>query len=373
MRRAFVHIGTPRTGTTTLQRVLFSHRAELAGAGILYPNLTPSRAAEPHLSHQHLGEALAGRRAAADRIELLTLLDGRLAETTCDTVILSYEALCLMPAAVGAPKLLCDLFSRHGIAVHPVLTVKPQVEYLNSTYTWRMQFLREARLFPDFFSRHLEARDLDYARLVAPWCAASGQPAIAVPVRDARDGRPLIGRVFAALGLEDRTASIVNENNLALVENRSPGALAIEVCRRLRLGGADLALGGTARDATRLVEREARSRGWDGVAFMGHDEPLRARAAARWSDSNERFARQVWNAGWTECVAPEPARPMNEIARSPFSADAEAAIRSILQLCCDSRGIRLHGAARSRALRAAVVPMSAFSHLHRQARLFLRG
>jgi hypothetical protein len=372
MRRAFIHIGTPRTGTTTLQRVLFSHRAELADAGVLYPDLTPSSAGEPHLSHQHLGEALAGRRAAADRAELLGKLDRSLAATKCDTVILSYEALCLVPPAAGAPQRLCEIFARHGIGVQPVLTVKPQIEYLNSTYTWRMQFLREGRMFPDFLARHLGSRDFDYAGLIAPWCAASGRTAIAIPVRDMRDGRPLIGRVFAALGLEGRTASLANESNLALVENRSPGPVAIEVCRRLRLGGAALALGRAARDATRVVEAEARAQGYDKVAFMGHDERLRAQAAARWRDANDVFARQVWNAGWADCVAPEPERPMNEIARLPCSAETDAAVQSILQSCCAARGIRLRRPAMARAMHATAMPVAALDQLRKQFRLLIR-
>jgi hypothetical protein len=35
--KVIVHIGTPKTGTTYLQDVLFRNQRRLAGAGILYP------------------------------------------------------------------------------------------------------------------------------------------------------------------------------------------------------------------------------------------------------------------------------------------------------------------------------------------------
>jgi hypothetical protein len=38
-RRVFIHIGAPKTGTTYLQRALYAKREQLAGDGVLYPQL----------------------------------------------------------------------------------------------------------------------------------------------------------------------------------------------------------------------------------------------------------------------------------------------------------------------------------------------
>ncbi len=43
-RRAFVHIGLPKTGTTYLQAVLAHHRDALRESGVLYPFVRPQAA-----------------------------------------------------------------------------------------------------------------------------------------------------------------------------------------------------------------------------------------------------------------------------------------------------------------------------------------
>jgi hypothetical protein len=340
MRRAFVHIGTPRTGTTSLQRVLTRHRAALAEAGVLYPDLTPRSAAEPHLSHQHLGEALAGRRPAREKRELLDRLDAALAETACDVAVISYESLCLIPASRGAPEILRAALARRGFAMTVVMTVKPQIEQLNSIYTWRMQFLREARGFAAFARVFEGARELDYGALLAPWRAAA-EGAIGVPVRDATDARPLLTRVFAAMGLAERAAFAMGAEDAAVVENRSPGPVAVEVCRRLRAGGAALALGGKARATTREVELAVVAAGWDAASFVGPDAAVRARVAARWREANDRFAREVWGADWGARVAEAPTRAVNEIFGSAGAGAAEDVVRRVLAEACAGAGVRL--------------------------------
>jgi hypothetical protein len=371
MRRAIVHIGTPRTGTTTLQRILFTRRDDLLRAGILYPDLTPASAAEPHLSHQHLGEALAGRRPARERRELLQRLDTLLGATRWDTLILSYEALCLIPPSFGAARTLAALFARRGVAMETAMTVKPQAEYLNSTYTWRMQFLRESRMFPDFLRAELGARTFDYGRLLAPWREASGGRATVVPVRDAGDDRPLVARMFAALGLAEPLAGVVGRADLGLVENRSPGPLAIEICRRLRAGGAVPPPGVAARDVTRAVEREARARG-EGAAFIGTDAALRARVEARWHAANERFAETSWGTRWAARVASAPAGAMNEIARLPSVAATEAKVGEIMEICRAEFGLVPRGRGMARLRDAGEWPAAALRHLHRRLRLPIR-
>ena len=129
MRRAIVHIGTPRTGTTTLQHILTRLRPALAGAGVLYPDLTPSSATVPHLSHQYLGEALDGRRPRRDRAELLADLAAQARATPCDILLLSYEGLCQAPPALRVPHTLAALLRDAGFAMEAVMTVKPQAEY----------------------------------------------------------------------------------------------------------------------------------------------------------------------------------------------------------------------------------------------------
>ena len=365
MRRAIVHIGMPRTGTTTLQRVLTSLRPELGRAGVLYPELTPRSAAEPHLSHQHLGEALDGRRPSRERQELLTQLAGQLAATAAETVLLSYEGLCLIPPGLGVPRMLASLFARHGFAMEVLATVKPQGEFTNSTYTWRTQFLREHRTFQAYFQAEGGSPVLDYHRLFAPWRAACDGSMTVTPLRDMRSGQPLIARVMADLGLHEVVGPMFSLTDLALVENRSPGPVAVEVARRLRMGGAHLRLRHPRREVTRFVERSASLGGLDAIPFRALDPASRARDAARWRPSNDRFAQGVWCGPWASRVADAPAAPVNEIAQSAPDPALLAQVDRILGETCEAFQIRL-GHTPGVALRTMAGEVSA--RLYRQFR-----
>lgn len=352
-----MHAGTPRTGTTSLQHVLSRLRPELLAAGVLYPELTPRSADAAHLSHQHLGEALDGRRPRAERTELLASLSAQVASTDADVVLLSYESLCLLPPRLGVPSMLAALFARHGFAMEVLATVKPQAAQLNSSYTWRMQFLRERRVFRDYARAAVGSGALDLARLFEPWRAACDGRVRAVPVRDHRSSRPLVERVLAELDLP-AAAALLGESDGTLVENRSPGAVAVEAMRRLRLGGAHLAAGRAAREVTRFVEQSAAERGLNASPFKGPDAGTREQARARWAGSNERFARAVWGEAWAARVADEPDAAPNEVASMADAGDAGRAAGEIAREACARFGITLHdgpawGARLGHALRHA--------------------
>lgn len=329
MRRAIVHIGLPRTGTTSFQRLLDLRRAELARIGILYPDLTPASATERHLSHQHLGEALDGRRPPRERDLLLGLLEDQLADA--EVVLLSYEGLCLMPLWRFGPRRLAQLFARHGFAMEVLATVKPQAELLNSTYTWRMQFLREGRSFDDFFRGELASRKIDMARLIGRWLPAAEGRATLVPVRDRASDAPLVPRIWRALEL-DRVVPLFSDGELAVRENASPGPLAIAVDRRLYRLGTHRRLGVRTREATRLVELLAREAGHDAARFNGLDPVRRVRAEAYWRPANDRLAQRVWGTSWADRVAEETPAPVNELSAEEAGGEtADAIVAEVLR------------------------------------------
>ena len=351
MRRAIVHIGTPRTGTTSLQHILSRLRPALGAAGIWYPDLTPASAAAPHLSHQHLGEALDGRRPPRERAELLGRLAAGLRDTPCDVVLLSYEGLCGTPPALGAARTLASLFAAHGFAMETLVTVKPQSEYLNSLYTWRSQFLREGRTFPAFAAAWIGTARLDLARMAAPWQKASAGRLHVVPVRDRCSGQPLAERTLAEVGLLDRIAPLLTAADAGLAENRSPGPAAVEVLRRLHQGGGHRLLGPRAREASRHVEAAARSLGAAG--FQGVTPALHAEAAARWQASNDALALLAWGAAWADRVAEPPPPPVNEVAAQPPDPALEAQLAAILDDTCARFGLILRHGWSARAHAAA--------------------
>lgn len=335
MRRAIVHIGMPRTASTTVQHILARLRPELAEAGILYPDLTPGSAAhEPHISHQHFGEALDGRRPRREAEELLQRLSAELDRTDADVVLLSYEDFIQQKKAPQISRLLRSAFDRHGFRMEAVVVAKPQSELLNSIYSHRMQLMREKRAFADFATLFERSGRFAYCELIEPWLAACEGRVRAIPLRDRRSPAPIVDRFMAELGLSDRVAPLLGADDLARVENRSPGPVAVEVSRRLRSMRVHARVRVRPREMMRFVERAALERGFDGVPFKGVGPELRARMNALFAETNGRFATALWGQPWSAVVAPEPGHPVNEIAGRPVEPAIERHVDAILRDAC---------------------------------------
>lgn len=340
MRRAVVHIGMPRTGSTTVQHILARLRPELARSGILYPDLTPTSAARmSHISHQHLGEALDGRRPRAERRELLQRLSEDLARVDADTVLLSYEDFCQQKQAPRIAETLRAAFAARGFAMEAVVAVKPQSEHLNSLYAHRMQLMRERRPFAAFAAMSETAGRFGYHALMLPWLAACEGRVRAVPLRDRRDAAPLIERFLGELALADRVMPLLRADDPARVENRSPGPVAVEVSRRLRIMRVHARVQVRPREMMRFVEAAARERGFDALPFRGVTPALRTRMEDRHGPTNERFAQALWGQPWSAVVASGPDGPVNEIAVRPPDPATGAEIEAILLAACRQFGV----------------------------------
>src|SRR3954449_4869255 len=89
MRRCFLHIGTPKTGTSSLQAILSTHQDELRQHGFLYP-----RAGRvPMGAHHNISMELSGARRFRSEFgtieDLLSEIDG-----TRNDIVLSSEGFC---------------------------------------------------------------------------------------------------------------------------------------------------------------------------------------------------------------------------------------------------------------------------------------
>ncbi|WP_336486873.1 hypothetical protein [Methylobacterium nigriterrae] len=317
----------PRTGSTSFQAVLTSLRPRLGATGILYPALAPPGGPEGQdVNHQPLGEALDGRRPAAERTESLARLGRILAETEADTVILSYEDFAVQKPGFAIPQVFHDLFRSRGFALEVAMVVKPPFEQLNSAYAHRAQLVLETRSFRDFARRHWRSGRLDYAGLIEPWRRAADGRVTAIPLRDARSEAPLLQRIVRDLGLEDRLGPLMSEETRRLVTNRSSGPLAVEAARRLRRLRVHRQFRGHSRHIGHVLDDAAWRRGLDPEPFRGDAPEMSARIEARCAASNDRFARALWGAPWASVVRDAPRRPPNELATRTIPPETEAQI-----------------------------------------------
>jgi len=307
--------------------------------GILYPELTPRSASTPHLSHQYLGEALDGRRSRRERAELLSLLAEALGPTDIDVVILSYEGLCLLPSFYGVPAIFAELFARHGFKFEVLLTVRSQAAYAQSQYLWRCQFLREKRAFSEAFSHDLPQRRYDYSAILNDWSRPNPDRFHVVPVHDRTSTEPLAERIFAQLGLSERTKQIMSAEELSRMENRSPGPVTVEVSRRVRTRSLLSIEQDRAIAVTNFIQGEARLRGLDSEPFQGLNEEMIATVSTKFAVSNDKFAQRVWGEAWSQRVAPLAVDEVNEFGARPAEPAVAQCLEEIANLACQKFGI----------------------------------
>lgn len=332
MRRAIVHIGMPRTGSTAFQEVLARLRPRLAAAGICYPNLAPPGApGSDDVNHYRLGQALDRRRGAAERREALARLDAILAATPADTVLLSYEDFSVQRPFWRVPEILSDLFARRGFALEAALVVKPQAEQLASAYALRAQVVAEGRTFRGFLRSEGGSRRYDYADRLEPWRRAAAGRVTALPYRDRRSDAPLLARLVDGLGLGERLAPLLGPADLAYRTNRSSGPVAVEASRRLYRLGVHRQVTGHRRLLGHVLDDWAWGRGLDAERFRGDAPEGLARVAARYAAGNARFAAACWGQSWDAVIAAAPAAPPNELAAGPVAPETEAAVEALVR------------------------------------------
>jgi hypothetical protein len=148
-QRVFLHIGSPKTGTTYLQEVLWSNRAALRAAGVLYPGDRPDAHFMSTLDlreltwHGHVDPAVAG---SWDR--LVTEV-----RNWPGTSIISHEMLgSAKPAAIKRA-----MQSLAGLEVHLVLTVRDLARQVPAV--WQEDVKNCGRLTYGEFTRSLRGLD----------------------------------------------------------------------------------------------------------------------------------------------------------------------------------------------------------------------
>jgi len=163
LRRIFLHIGQPKTATTTIQKFLAINRHELIKNGWLYPD-----AGRQYDAHHLLGNFFRARPlhwiGPADPQAVKVALLQEIDETGCDNIILSTESLYF----TERPDLFAEYLRDFDVTV--VMFLRRQDEWIESAY---QENLKNGKnwLDPEKFLVSQKV-SLDYAGRLNIWAAA---------------------------------------------------------------------------------------------------------------------------------------------------------------------------------------------------------
>ena len=313
MRRCILHIGTHKTGSTSLQRFFAANRRRLMRAGILYP------ISGAETAHHNLFRAAMGKHVRGLRPTTLDRLTRRLSRWD-DVALVSSELLSTVGPKDEAARKIVRAIRAAGFEPEIVLFVRPQPRLFNSLYTQRVKTLSEARLFVDYATQLAARRAFDFNAIVAPWEAAGVARVIAIPFTPAVLAPGIEAAFFDVADLSDRLIRLPHLRPLRSV-NPAIGPLTVEACRRVAAEEALYRSQVLHRSARRFLQRQANRRGWNAVGFAGLTDTLAATLHERYAEPNDAFSARYWGRAWDEVFAGDD-RP---VAPNVFDAAANPA------------------------------------------------
>jgi hypothetical protein len=298
MRRAVIHIGAIKTGSTTIQRALAGHRADLLAAGVAYAQ---APGAENHLAlavhavpdavrdlWQHVAmdgdtDAFRARLEAALASEIAAL------PPAVRTVIFSNEHCQAKIERREEVERLRALLAPHFAEFRIVLYIRRQDQLVVSAYN---EHLKDGGADRDVFARLREEwlSSLDYAARLALWAEVFGRESVTVRLFSREDfvGGDLLTDFCTAAGIAPLRPTALR----LPVQNASLRADAQRVLRWCndRFGAPAPTDGWAGRMRRRLLHRLRRD--VTGTGCM----PSQARARAflrHFDEANERL-RAAW-------------------------------------------------------------------------------
>lgn len=176
LKKIFIHIGLPKTGTSAIQNFLYNERSELKKHGILYPESITSlnfdrsgkiiimKNPKNFFDHNYLADIqnypiinhdLFYNKLAAEILE----------NNNCENLILSSENLYFADDKLLSK--LKNLFK--GLDIKIIFTKRNYYEWLDSYYYEKIYSGRETNGFSHFFHELLKNNFLPFDKIILRW------------------------------------------------------------------------------------------------------------------------------------------------------------------------------------------------------------
>jgi len=294
MRTCFLHIGPHKTGTSTLQTLLFLNRDVLQAAGIYVPGM---KAAKNGGNHHRLAQDIGSPGTTGYCRELADELS---AAAMPEQIVMSSESL---SSSIEQPEFrtrLYQYFHELGYRVTVIAYIRPQVSRANSIYTQAAKTLRKPQTFQGFLARFMTDPMADLTLKFGPLLNDERFRSLFRPFNDEILGRGLCEDFLATLGLPPETMGACKRPP---VRNETPDPKTM----------AALLDTGMWIESTGLIVRPARlvpvasalrkmavSLGWNTCKYDGATRAEREAIVTAFAASNEAFARRFWNRSWQE-------------------------------------------------------------------------
>ena len=327
-RRLVVHIGMPKAGSTSIQRMLTEFAPQLRERGIDVP-VNANGQVDPLLRRILPQQAATrGARHYLARPETWRAVAAQLRRSQAPQFVISEEGL-LSRAPPESAAMVRDLAGACDVGIHVIAYLRPQCQYFEARYAQWVQDGVQSLPFQGFVAASLAVRRierhpwLNYRRVLAPWRAAFGDRLTVVPLERTRLPHGLLAHFLDFLHTGNLDAGGLE------FHNARPGAKAVEAQRRigaaLRMRGRNPGL--KRRKRWREIPKLFRS----DTPFAGFSADEAQALMACFEASNTALAREYGidpdGILFREPVIDDRARP-NVAAWHDLDDDEQAAVRA---------------------------------------------
>ena len=290
-RKLFVHIGPPKTGSSSIQHMLHVLAPSLEQCGVHVVV-----ASSEHGHHW----TLIGGVTDPPRLDMPCsnpvyhwryVLD-ELVRCTAERFVLSSERCAIPDARRGVIRRLSLLQSEADVEVEVVGFVRPQWQWAESYWCQSVASGVELRRFEEcvggwFADKRMDYNELDYNEMFGPW-RDSFSAVTVCPLEKSRLPRGLLVQFLSLIGIHDER--LARATTRLRRENTRLGAKDLEIRRMVSVA---LARKGVERrrrtsavyglDLTGVVQEDWPFAGWTREQAMAFDDHM--------AESNARFAR----------------------------------------------------------------------------------
>ena len=228
-----VHIGLPKTGSTSIQGMLYELQPLLMRSGFWIP--TAGRLHPRRCSHNNVALSLSGDDNYRPELGGWTELRHEITSSNARKILISSEMFSLR-REVRAIERLTDLIKSENLAIKVVAYVRPQYQLLESRYSERIRGMGTAT-FDEFMGEMLNSDRMDFNAIFGPWREAFGSRLAVYPMEPSRLPQGLLVHFLGVLGIALHGVDVTTHLHR---ENQRRGAKDLEVQRLVNIGTSGL-------------------------------------------------------------------------------------------------------------------------------------
>lgn len=212
MRKLFLHIGMPKSGTTTIQYVLAENRKLLLDEGVLVPQAGVGAALHQQGHHELSAELKRNEHRVID--DLLIEIE----KSKASAVVVSSEELSSLNQR--QIEVLGHAFSAYDVKV--IVYLREQASFVESLYNQAVKTGAEKRDRHEFLADILSSNRLNYLSIVKAWSGVFGKENIKPKRYDNSfvDGKALLDDFFGCVGVNTDKLNIARVSYNESVDSR---------------------------------------------------------------------------------------------------------------------------------------------------------